>query len=112
MSPRGAAGALYRAWSRENSTPWRVFACRRRTRRPLRPALSTWAPSAPKSSYLRKTAGAPFAAGDAQRFFVQGGFQVQYYDSVAPKRNGRFDLRNIVTLRPTADPSVTDGVGP
>ena len=65
-----------------------------------------------KSSYLRKNhAGAPFAAGDARRFFVQDGFQVQYYDSDArTKRNGRFDLRNIVTLRPTADPSVTDGV--
>ena len=24
--------------------------------------------------------GAPFAAGDARRFFVQDGFQVQYYD--------------------------------
>ena len=65
-----------------------------------------------KSSYLRKNhAGAPFAAGDARRFFVQDGFQVQYYDSDArTKRNGRFDLRNIVTLRPTADPSVTAGV--
>jgi len=38
------------------------------------------------------------------RYFVSDGFHVEYFESEAmKKRNGRFDLRNVLSLRPAAD---------
>ena len=55
--------------------------------------------------------GAPFAQQRERRFLVSDGFHVSYYADRAMKhRKGRFDLRNVLTLRPSTDPDCAHGV--
>lgn len=55
--------------------------------------------------------GAPLAQQRERRFLVSDGFHVTYYADRAMKhRKGRFDLRNVLTLRPSTDPHCAHGL--
>ena len=69
-------------------------------------------PPTRREGWLHKNhRGQEVAKGKLRRWFVSDGFHVEYYESDAlHKRMGRFDLRNVIRLGPSADPDVAQGV--
>ena len=69
-------------------------------------------PPTRREGWLHKNhRGQEVAKGKLRRWFVSDGFHVEYYESDAlHKRMGRFDLRNVIGLGPSADPDVAQGV--
>jgi hypothetical protein len=61
--------------------------------------------------FLRKNhAGSVFGKKSQRRYFVTEGFTVFYYvDASRGRVKGHFDLRNVVRIRPSQDPSVSEG---
>eukprot|EP00965_Chrysotila_dentata_P261104 6214140-Pleurochrysis_carterae.AAC.2 len=60
---------------------------------------------------LRKShKGRSLAAGGVKRHFVSRGFHVQYYEGPNGKRTGRFDLRNVLAMRPATETDALGGV--
>lgn len=60
---------------------------------------------------LKKHRGQEVGKGKLRRWFVSDGFHVEYYEGDGlHKRMGRFDLRNVVGLRPSTDPDVAPGI--
>ena len=65
-----------------------------------------------RSGWVEKThRGSAFARHRLRRFFVSDGFHCQYFaDEDMRSRKGRFDLRNVLCLRPSTDPECAHGV--
>ena len=66
-----------------------------------------------KEGWLRKNHknSAWTATGTKRRWFVTNGFHVFYYeDNMKSTVRGHFDLRNVVTIRPCADPAAPEAV--
>ena len=51
------------------------------------------------------------SSGGLERWLVLDGFHVAYFkDNSLAKRHGRFDLRNVMSAGPSADPNAADAV--
>ena len=60
---------------------------------------------------LKNHHGGSFSKNKKKRWFLSDGFHVEYWETAQrKKRAGKFDLRNVVGLRPSIDADVPHGL--